>query len=41
MRFDWSHPEYTAKCFIIVTIVEIYRLILDVCLKKQNSFVCD
>jgi len=30
MRFDWWHPEYTAKCFIIVTMIEIHRLILDV-----------
>jgi len=33
MSFDWSHPEYTAKCFIIVTINEIHRLILDIFLK--------
>jgi len=42
MRFDWWHPEYAAKCFIIVTIVEIHRLILDVFKKKRKkSFVCE
>jgi len=30
MRFDWWYQEYTVKWFIIVTIVEIHRLILDV-----------
>jgi len=28
---DWWHPECTATCFIIVSTVEIHRLILDVC----------
>jgi len=31
MSFDWWHPECTATCFLIVTIVEIHRLILDLC----------
>jgi len=31
MSFDWWHPECNAKCFISVTIVEIHRLIIDVC----------
>jgi len=39
MRFDWWHPEYTAKCFIIVTIIEIHRLILDVFLKLSFTAV--
>jgi len=37
MSFDWWHPECTASCFIIVTIVENHRLIIDVCVSKQNS----
>jgi len=31
LTFDWWHPECIATCFIIVTIVEIHRPILDVC----------
>jgi len=38
MRLDWLHTEYTAKCFIIVTIVEIHRLILDGL--KKCVFMC-
>ena len=40
MSFDWWHPERTATCFIIVTIVEIHTLNLDVsvCLKERFSF---
>jgi len=30
MSFDWWHPERTATCFIIVTIVDIHCLIIDV-----------
>jgi len=38
MSFDWWHPECTATCFIIVTIVEIHRLIIDyVSVSKQNK----
>jgi len=39
MSFYWWHP-CTATCFVIVTIVEIHRLILDVfvCLHKINIF---
>jgi len=40
------HPECTATCFIIVTIVEIHRLIIDVCCAfiekaKNGSFYND
>jgi len=34
MSFDWWHPEYTTTCVIIATIVEIHRLILDLCVSK-------
>jgi len=37
MSFDW-HSEWTATCFIIVSIVENHKLIIDVCVSKQNSF---
>jgi len=40
-RFDWWHPEYTAKYFMIVTIVEIHRLILDVFLNYLDNTVKD
>jgi len=39
MSFDWLHPECTATCFIIVTNVEIHRLILNLCVKKPSIFV--
>jgi len=38
MSFDWWHPESTAICFIIVTIVEIHKLIIDVGLCVQTKF---
>uniref|UniRef100_A0A8C2E8S7 ATP-dependent zinc metalloprotease YME1L1 n=1 Tax=Cyprinus carpio TaxID=7962 RepID=A0A8C2E8S7_CYPCA len=31
MSFDWWHPECSATCFLMVTIVEVLSLILDVC----------
>jgi len=37
MSFDWWHPECTETCFIIVTIVEIHRLIIDDSVSKQNT----
>jgi len=44
MSFDWWPPEYTATCFIIVTIVEIHMLIIDVlCLftkMKKSNILC-
>jgi len=36
MNFDWWHLECTATFFIIVTIVEIHRLIIDVCVSLKN-----
>jgi len=36
MRFDWWHPEYIAKCFIMVTIVEIHKLIHDFSKNNKN-----
>jgi len=39
MRFDWWHPECTATFFIIVTIVEIHRLIIDVCVSYNSREV--
>jgi len=36
MSFNWWHPECTATCFIIVTIAVNHRLIIDVCVCKQN-----
>jgi len=29
MSFDWWHPECTATCFIIVTVVENHRLAIQ------------
>jgi len=37
MSFDWCSPECTATCFIIVTIVEIYMLIIDVSVSKYTQ----
>jgi len=37
MSFDWWHPECTGICFIIVTIVENHRLIIDICVSKQTK----
>jgi len=39
MSFDWWHPECTATCFIIVTIVENHRLIIDICVSKTITFL--
>jgi len=36
MSFDWWHPDCTATFFIIVTIVEIQRQIIDVCVSLKN-----
>jgi len=41
MSFDWWHPECTATFFIIVTIVEIHRLILNLCVFKNKSNYLD
>jgi len=35
MSFVWWHTEFTSTCFIIVTIVEIHRLIIDSYVTKQ------
>ena len=39
MSFDWWHPECSATCFLMVTIVEVLSLILDLCCLNEINFI--